>query len=65
MYNYLSFVSQHEALVVSRSYLQYALHIVVPSSQRGGDVRVDHPPVSWQQIGGLHNVKQQIKQVGI
>ena len=41
-----------------------ALHAVVASSQRHSDVLVEQRPVSWEDIGGLAEVKLQLQQVG-
>ena len=40
-----------------------ALHVIVPSSQRHSDVLVEQRPVSWEDIGGLAEVKLQLQQV--
>jgi SpoVK/Ycf46/Vps4 family AAA+-type ATPase len=39
-----------------------ALHAIVPSTQRYSDVTVDLKPMFWKDIGGLSDVKCQIKQ---
>ena len=49
--------------MVTEEDLQNALHVTVPSSQRGSDVLVDTKPVRWEDIGGLESVKAQVKQV--
>ena len=43
--------------------LQKTLQSLVPSTQRGSDILVDQRPVHWTDIGGLDDVKLQIKQV--
>ena len=40
-----------------------ALSSILPSTQRGSDILVDYRPVQWEDIGGLEDVKGQIKQV--
>ena len=51
--------------MVTRADTEKALHNTVPSTQRGSDILVDHRPVHWENIGGLENVKQQLKQACI
>ena len=40
-----------------------ALHVVIPSSQRHSDALVEQRPLSWDDIGGLEDVKLQLQQV--
>ena len=42
-----------------------ALHAVIPSSQRHSDALVEQRPLSWDDIGGLEDVKLQLQQVKI
>ena len=57
------FTFQVDFSVVTQADFEKALHNTVPSTQRGSDILVDYTPVHWDDIGGLENVKQQIKQV--
>jgi len=43
---------------------QLALCHILPSMYRGLEGMVEWNPVSWEDIGGLQNVKQALKQVG-
>ena len=43
---------------------QLALCYIVPSMYRGLEGMVEWNPVSWEDIGGLQDVKQALKQVG-
>ena len=42
---------------------QLALSHIVPSMYRGLEGMVEWNPVSWEDIGGLQDVKQALKQV--
>ena len=42
---------------------QLALCYIVPSMYRGLEGMVEWNPVSWEDIGGLQDVKQALKQV--
>ena len=52
-----------DSFCTTQADLEKALHSTVPSTQRGSDILVDYRPVVWDEIGGLENVKQQLKQV--
>ena len=43
---------------------QLALCHIVPSMYRGLEGMVEWNPVSWEDIGGLRDVKKALKQVG-
>ncbi|XP_067666570.1 ATPase family gene 2 protein homolog B-like [Haliotis asinina] len=47
---------------VKMCHFQSALHKVIPSLQKGSEGVVDLRPVQWDDIGGLENVKAQIRQ---
>lgn len=49
---------------VTREDFQLALCHIVPSMYRGLEGMVELNPVSWEEIGGLQDVKQALKQVG-
>ena len=49
-----------EKLVISRDDFQEALKTVRPSAMR--EVLVETPNVSWNEVGGLENVKQELKE---
>lgn len=42
---------------------QLAMCHITPSTQRGMEGIVDARSISWSDIGGLHEVKQALKQV--
>ena len=44
---------------------QLALCHIVPSMYRGLEGMVELQPVNWEDIGGLQDVKQALKQVGL
>ena len=59
----LSWLYFQASLSIRGEDLSSALHSVVPSSQRASDVLVHFRPVLWSDIGGLADVKAQVKQV--
>jgi len=50
-------------MLVKMSDFQLAICHIVPSTHRGMEGLVDVHPISWSNIGGLHEVKQALKQV--
>uniref|UniRef100_A0ABM0MML0 Spermatogenesis-associated protein 5-like protein 1-like n=1 Tax=Saccoglossus kowalevskii TaxID=10224 RepID=A0ABM0MML0_SACKO len=56
------FAKVGSAVVVTMSDFKSAMNRITPSVQRGSDVFVDFNPISWQNIGGLEEVKAQLKQ---
>lgn len=44
-------------------HFQEALKVVLPSCLRGSLGRTELSPVSWEQIGGLDEVKVKLRQV--
>lgn len=53
------------AAEVSMADFQLALCHIVPSMYRGLEGMVENHPVDWEDIGGLHDVKQALKQVRV
>ena len=49
--------------MIYKSHFDQALHNTTPSLQKGSDVFIDVKPMHWNDIGGLQEVKDQIKQV--
>lgn len=50
-----------EKLIVKKSDFENALHMVEPSAMR--EVLVEIPKVKWEDIGGLDNVKETLKEM--
>ena len=40
---------------------KYALHQIIPSTQRSSDILAQYKPVQWDDIGGLEDVKLQLR----
>lgn len=43
----------------------HALHTVRPSLKKGLDCVIDFQPVKWEEIGGLDEVKAEIRQASV
>ncbi|KAK3729598.1 hypothetical protein QZH41_016166 [Actinostola sp. cb2023] len=52
-------------MLVKMSDFQLAICHIVPSTHRGMEGLVDVHPISWSNIGGLHEVKQALKQAAL
>ncbi|XP_070543566.1 ATPase family gene 2 protein homolog B-like [Ptychodera flava] len=66
-FNALSRLAVHvndfpESLLVNMSDFKRAINKIVPSTQRGSDALVEFKAVSWDDIGGLEDVKKQMQQ---
>ena len=52
-----------QSRMLDQSAVAKALHEIVPICQHASDVLVHSRPVLWSDIGGLWQVKAQVKQV--
>lgn len=59
----LVFLQYLREQTIGMKHFQEALKVVLPSCLRGSLGRTELSPVSWEQIGGLDEVKVKLRQV--